>query len=238
MLALIVAHERDKPILELCIDGIRKHCVGVNRIVVISKSQLSNSAEWMDESTFPFSFQDVASIVGNTNRTGWFFQQLLKLYALSILNEELGIVVDADTVFLRNVTFTTNDKKLLFNTGTEYHQPYFGHISRLLPDLKKMSNLSGICHHMIYSRILLDRMFKQVERIHKKPFWKCMLQCVDPAHYEASGMSEYELYFNWVLKYAPEHYQIRQLSWKNSKDYKPSYATSFDYISIHWYIRK
>ena len=237
MIAIIVAHERDTPILELCIGGIQNNCKDISRIIVISKTQLTNSAEWLNEDTFPFSYEDVAKIIGNTGRVGWYFQQLLKLYALQVLNQDTGLVVDADTVFMRPVSFTKNGK-LLFNVGSEHHIPYFEHIRSLIPGLEKQTNYSGICHHIVFSKLVLERIFLQVEEIHKQPFWKSMLKYVHPTHYEKSGMSEYELYFNWVLKYEPHTYNIRQLSWKNAGSYNKQDSLLFDYVSIHWYIRK
>lgn len=235
MIGVIVAHERDLPILELCIKGIRDNCEDINRIVVISKFCLTPLAEWIDEAKFPFTYEDVSSIVGNTSRTGWYYQQLLKLYALDVLEAEECLIVDADTIFLQPVKFKENSK-CLFNFGSEYHIPYFHHISRLLPGLKRKVNVSGICHHIVFKKTILDHMRKKVSFLHKNiPFWKAMLLCVDPKEYLHSGMSEYELYFHYTLEHFPSEYSIRQLKWKNVS--KLPDDELFHYVSIHWYLR-
>ena len=44
-----------------------------------------------------------------------------------------------------------------------------------------------------------------------KAAWQILLEAVDPSQYNKSGMSEYEIYFNFVLKWFPEKYSFRQL---------------------------
>ena len=51
-----------------------------------------------------------------------------------------------------------------------------------------------------------------------------------------SGASEYEIYFNYMLKYYPNHIIIRKLNWKNTC--KLETDVNLDYISYHWYMRK
>ena len=51
-----------------------------------------------------------------------------------------------------------------------------------------------------------------------------------------SGASEYEIYFNYMLKYNPDKIQIRKLNWKNTNKLN-SNNRNYDYISYHWYMR-
>ena len=50
-----------------------------------------------------------------------------------------------------------------------------------------------------------------------------------------SGASEYEIYFNYMLKYHSDKIKIRKLNWKNANSIDEK--ENFDYISIHYYIR-
>jgi hypothetical protein len=104
---VIPVHERDKPILEHCINGVRKNLIGVRRIITVSKEKYTQNAEWIDEAIFPFSYDLVKSYRDNKS-TGWFFQQLLKMYSPIVIPDILpNEALDADKdpfykIFLKN----------------------------------------------------------------------------------------------------------------------------------------
>ena len=79
---VIPCHEKDIPLLDMCISGIRENGNNINRIFVVSKSAFTDQAEWFDETQFPFSYASINERVYHSQpgeRTGWIFQQLLKL---------------------------------------------------------------------------------------------------------------------------------------------------------------
>jgi nucleoside-diphosphate-sugar epimerase len=88
----------------------------------------------------------------------------------------------------------------------------------------------------------LNEIFNIVEAAHLKPFWEAFILCVNehrnhnPTMSE-SGASEYELYFNYMLKYHPEKIKIRELKWKNTKDISSIENEDYDYVSYHYYMR-
>ena len=195
----------------------------------------------ISESIFPFSLKTVEEYHGKSSRNGWFLQQLLKLYAGLVIPDILGryLVIDSDTFFLKPITFDKN----YFCYGTEYHQPYFEHLKKLLPSLEKMDpQKSGICHHQMFETKYLKELFTMVEQYHAEQsttnprFFEIFLKNVDPQHYTASGASEYEIYFNFMLKYHPDQVILRPLRWCNA----PYIVTNanLDYVSCHWYIRQ
>lgn len=151
---------------------------------------------------------------------------------------ETYLVIDADTYFLRPVSFIKNNK-FLFNPGSEYHIPYFEHMLKLHPTLvRKYEKLSGISHHMIFNSKHIQDMFTLIENAHKnQPFWVVFLTSVDPKNYVYSGASEYELYFNFMIEYAYDNFQIRPLKWENVSK-PPTGPVDLDYVSCHWYMRR
>jgi hypothetical protein len=192
----------------------------------------------VNEDTFPFSIQTIANYHGKRSRNGWYLQQLLKLYAGKVITGILDkyLVIDADTFFLKPTTFFL-DGKCLYNYGTEYHIPYFEHMKELSQDLtKQINNKSGICHHMIFETKYINELFDIIEKIHNDTFYNIFLKNVSPKHYEYSGASEYEIYFNYILKYHPNEITIRYLPWANSSVF--SNNNNYNYISVHWYSRK
>ena len=61
------------------------------------------------------------------------------------------------------------------------------------------------------------------------------LECIDPNEKLKSGASEYEIYFNYLLLYHKNEFEIRNLKWINTKNF--FYYNQFDYISCHWYLQ-
>jgi hypothetical protein len=193
----------------------------------------------VDESIFPFRMADVITYHNGVNwRNGWYLQQLLKLYAGFVIPGILPtyLVVDADTVFLKPTTFIGPDGKFLFNTGLEYHPPYFAHMESLHPTLKKYIRESGICHHMLFNRNYVEKMMNLVEEYHNngQKFWQIFLQKVTDIL--GSGASEYEMYFNYMIFNHRDVIRIRPLYWRNAPQLIEN--ANFDYVSIHHHMRK
>jgi len=237
--------EKDLDTLELCIDGIRKYGKGVRRIIVVSEKRLTEHAEWFDENSYPMKKEDIARVLhGNDNpkqaRVGWVFQQFLKLYAPFVIPDisENVLLLDSDTIFLRDVEFIDEDGTALYNVGTEYYKPYFDQQARLFPGLPKINSMySGICHHMLIQRAFVEEMMGEIEALHGMPFWEAVLTTMDK---DLKAFSEYELYFNYIF-WKKKPVRIRGLRWANIckinriNKYR---RRKFDYVSAHVWMRK
>jgi len=244
------------------IDHVSKFVQGFRRIFVISYDAdiILNGCSVINENIFPFKMQDVAKYFakhqGKCNRNGWYFQQLLKLYAGQVVPNILPdyLVIDADVFFLKPVSFYNKVKMMdssgtkeymetFFTVGLEYHVPYFEHIHRLHPSLKKEFNTySGISHHMMFSTFYLKEMMTMIENFHGSGlFWQIFIESVkehlkySPSNLE-SGASEYELYFNYMIQYHPDLVHIRQLKWQNVSCKIESFDLDLDYVSLCWYM--
>jgi hypothetical protein len=71
------------------------------------------------------------NITGTSERSGWYFQQFLKMaYAYKC---QCGhyLIWDSDTIPLNKIIFWDNNGKCLFTMKTEYHIPYFKTIKKL-----------------------------------------------------------------------------------------------------------
>lgn len=226
----------------------KKNIVGYRNIYLVTKLVKEcvelklDDCIIIDESVFPFTIKDVENSHTKQTRNGWYLQQLLKLYAGRTIPGILGLylTIDADTFFVKPVSFINDSGKPLFNYGTEYHRPYFDHMNLMHTSLTKIfPDKSGICHHMLFDRECLDQLFKLVEVANgSKNFWEIFLDSVAQCNRLYSGASEYEIYFNFMLKYHSDKILIRKLNWINtgSSDLL-SKNTSYDYISMHWYMR-
>lgn len=251
---VIVSHAKDKDTLDLCIQGIKENCDQVRRIIVVSAKRLSKNAEWFNEKGFPFSVDDVALEIGrgdqatadkvfkgHTRKPGWYYQQLLKLYASFIIPHISSnvLVVDADTIFLNPVTFLNHSHGGLFCLN--HHPPmnhYFAHAERLVPGYKRIyPEVYSVCHHMLFQKPILKDLFNTVENHHQMKFWKAFCRCVSLEG--RKGASEYEIYYNFALRYT-DQVELRELLWVNSgepnrmDEYK---AIGYHFVAFHTYMR-
>jgi hypothetical protein len=198
----------------------------------------------VDENIFPF--KDFISEYffthnGKKNRNGWYFQQLVKLYAGVYIENILDnyLVVDADVFFMKPINFMENDKPI-FTLGDEHHIPYFIHMNVLHENLLKSHDKSGICHHMLFSKKYINEIFELVEEKHKNPFWQVFILSVQEHKNHSldaddSGASEYEIYFNYMVKYHNNNIVTRNLTWGgvSINDYESKrFNQDSDYISV------
>jgi hypothetical protein len=203
-----------------------------SEIVIITKDLVEiEGCKILTEDKFPFSIKDFEKF---GDRAGWYFQQLLKIYAPIILNLDNFVIIDADTIILKQIDFF-KDNKINFNFGSEYHNPYFQHMKKVF-GLDKQVNVSGICHLMPMKKFIVEDLISKVELLHQKTFWKVMIDNVDVKDYYGSGMSEYEMLFNFTIKYHPSHFTINPLKWRNLNN-KNQITNDLDYASIHWFMR-
>lgn len=250
---VIPSTEKDLVTLELCLAGIKENGKGIRRIIVVSKTKLTDKAEWFDEASYPFSYQEITEALAKgdlegkkvlelSGRTGWYLQQLLKLYAPLVIPgiSSNVLILDSDTIFLNPVTFLNEHFAGMYNPGCEYHPAYFNHASRLHPEIYKLFGwYSGISHHMIFQKPVVQELLERVETLHSAPFWKVFCQLVEPENYAFSGASEYEIYFNYLFSRTDQP-SIRLLKWKNINKLSEIpllKEEGFHYVSAHSYHR-
>ena len=221
--------------IDLMLEYTNKNIQGFRKIFVIAKDKkFTSNVEFISEDIFPFNFDTLKKYLGDNNRIGWYFQQLLKFYTgshLPVLDNYL--IIDSDTFFLKPTTFFKN-KLPLYNVGTEYHTPYFIHMNKLHPTLNKKTKHSGICHHMMFQKDKLKILFDLVEKHHNKTFYQVFLESVPKDQILGSGASEYEIYFNFLLTYFEKDITIRELKWLNHSGIPVN--EDYDYVSCHWYL--
>lgn len=252
---VIVAHPKDKETLGYCIEGMKENCKKTRRIIVISSEKLTDQAEWFDENEFPFNQSDVGKAIvrgkGNNKKgqeflrrsrrgPGWYFQQLLKLYAPFVIPNISSnvLVIDADTIFMNPVNFLNDALGGLFCfSRAEARKGYLKHAERLVPGYQRIyPEVYSVCHHMLFQRAILEDLFCLVEQYHKTPFWKAFCACVD---LQEAGASEYEIYYNYALRQT-EQVQLRELIWSNSshlderEDFK---RAGYHFVAFHSYMK-
>ena len=252
---VIPAIAKDLRTLDLCIEGITANGSDVRKIYVVSPEKLTDKAEWVDEKSYPFTKYDVALhlcqmdeerakqfLNEKPNWVGWYYQQLLKLYAPFVIPDISSnvLILDSDTIFLKPVKFLTPKGAGLYNPGKLCVESYFVHARKMLPGFKRLNKkYAGICHHMLYQKPVLLDLFKKTEHYHKRPFWKAFCLSTNTNNLCTQGASEYEIYFNYVFARTPQ-VKLRFLKhadcWTNApeiKDLNYYRKKGYDYASFH-----
>lgn len=227
-------------LVDILVQYTKQNVIGFRNIYLVSYDDTLavNGCITISENTYPFSKTDIVSIMGPECRQNWYLQQLLKLYAVFVIPDILDnvLIIDSDTFFLKPTQFFDDNDCALHYYMNEKHEPYFAHMNRLHPTLKRvLENKSGICHHMMLQKPYLSELFELVKEHHNMDFWKAFYHCV--VEYNTSGASEYEIYFNFMLKYHPDKIQLRELRHKDIQHFQEIYNNIYDYVSYHWHGR-
>lgn len=248
---VIPCADKDIETLELCIEGIRQNGKDIRRIIVVSPDKLTEKAEWFDEKNYPFTKFDLALQIlgseegvrtGDLSRLGWVYQQFLKLYAPLIIPHISSnvLMLDSDTIFLNPVEFLGPSGEGLYNIGNQHYMPYFHHATRLIPGFQRVfPEHSGICHHMLFQRAVIEDLFAMITSQHQMEPWKAICHCVDTNEFNMHCMSEYEIYFNFIFLRTGQM-QIRPLRWKDwaKLNHLVTYKQQgLHYVSCHHYSR-
>ncbi len=247
---------KDAATLNLCIEGIKKNGKNIRRVIVVSPVRLTERAEWFDQKNYPFTKYDVGLAIfrgdrdkaawfeSKCPRAGWIYQQLLKLYAPLTIPEISSnvLILDADAVFLKPVEFLGPLGGGLYNPGTDWWSPYFQHMEALLPGFcRYYRQHSGIAHHMLFQRCVIEDLFRAIESQHGCEPWKALCRCINISYIEHSCISEYEIYFNYVFR-KTDQVALRPLKWGEGRDFSEralsNYTSNnFDYAVFHSWLR-
>lgn len=196
--------EKDLHILPLCLEGIRKnvlHTIDSIYIVAPKSKKIKtfcddNQLIYINENqVLGYGAQDVNFITDDgTNRSGWIFQQLLKLSA-SIGKNPYYLVIDADHILLKPHVFITQKEKYVFYQSLECHLPYYYNIQSILGYFPS-TFLSYVTHKMIFNRKDVIEMQKRIEERHSGKWDTIIINSLDKN--EKSPFSEYELFGSYI----------------------------------------
>ena len=134
-------------------------------------------------------------------RIGWYLQQLLKLYAGRVIGLGDFVLLDSDLVWFKDIKFfndthhspassssslsTTSasvqpysGRRYNYVTSSQYHGAYLAILERIagVPFLANQPvHRSGVCHHMVVVKSIMDDLIRRSEEIHALPFWQVLL---------------------------------------------------------------
>lgn len=222
---------KDLKIFPLCLEGIHR-CVPhpIKDIYIVAPPQdeikkfcEDNKLVFVDESSvFGFNPNDIKLIVPGDggkprDRSGWFFQQLLKLSG-KVGTCRYYLCIDADHILIRPHVFLTEDRKTVFYMTYEHHQPIIDHLHRFLPDLK-LDNLSYVDHKMLFDKEQLALLHEKISQRWGKPWLEASIESYDKTLATPSAFSEFEIYGNFVQDKIRRPWLQKRLRYTKLADY-------------------
>jgi hypothetical protein len=200
---LIPAIEKDLATLPYVIDAVRthvKHPIGEILILAPKKQLLidfcrARGCTFIDENTvLPITKTDIHYRSRTWERSGWLFQQLLKLNGDKLCTADYFLVIDAYTVLIAPHRFREKGKTIFYSRDWS-HPQYFATYKKLM-GRKATSDSSFVTHYMLFERSQLHRMKKEIEAKHQKPWYSAILHSIDGT--KQFAFSEFETYGNYL----------------------------------------
>lgn len=202
----IIKHIKPKAIVVISSNEVKKKLSDYKNIIFLDEDNLVNGLD----------FQNIEILIkkchGNPKRSGWYFQQFLKMAYAFCCEEDCYLLWDADTVPLRDIEFIKDDKYIL-DLKSEYHKPYFTTIKKLI-GIDKVLRESFICEHMIIDKDIMKELICLIEKnknIDGIYFWEKILHSIIRKDIDMNGFSEYETYGSYSLRNYPERFCFRKL---------------------------
>jgi hypothetical protein len=247
-------HAKDLGVLPLCLRGIRDYLrpaparifiVGRERPTFLDPLFRDSGVEFLNESSVipGLALADMPRISGAAgDKTGWYFQQLLKWGVSRFAEGDFYCVVDADCVFIAPVDLREGDKYILYR-GDQYELSYFQTYEKLLGYLPEKQH-SFIVDFMIMDRSAVAEIVATIEgRHHPKRWHRAILDIVDP---DRNSFSEFETCGYYMSRFRPHQFVSRAGSGTclpNSEIYKhgeiqaSAASRGFTSISYHSYLK-
>ncbi len=220
--------EKDLQTLPLCLRGIQE---GINHPIraiylvapptpALIRFAEANNLRFVDEQTvLGYTPKEIGFITDKgENRSGWIFQQLLKLSAC-IGTCRHYITIDADHILLCPHTFITPDHSYVLYRSREYYPPYRRNIVQLLGECRtSVFDLSFIAHKMVFDRERVVQLQQTLSERHHTTWDKAIVGSLNRS--VISPFSEFETYGNFLH---PSLY--RSLPWREkSIQFSPAHT--------------
>ncbi|WP_019911746.1 DUF6492 family protein [Paenibacillus sp. HW567] len=200
---LIPAIEKDLATLRHVIDGLRRHVRHpISNIYIVSPNSTRirslctrKGCIFVNETTvLPFTKKDIHYSSPRWNRSGWLYQQLLKMNGDHICRESFFLVIDADTVLIKPHRFRSGGKSIFYCRN--WSQPEYFRTYRKLLGTAAPSPKSFVTHYMLFEKAKLAGLKRKIEARHGVSWHAAILRSIDKRR--QFGFSEFETYANYV----------------------------------------
>ena len=206
---VFVAADQDLEVLPLAVEGVRRnlrHPIKDILIIAPADSELRQLAPKLgcryicEDDVIPLRKRDIQYTVKGVDRSGWLFQQFLKLGADAFVGTDRYLVVDADTILIKPQIFVAGDSDVLLHSE-EYYHSYFSAYEYLVNSEVK-TRVSSVAHQILFHRSRLLSLKSRMEQVGNAPWYISIINASDLT--DLSCVSEYETYGQWCIAHYPE----------------------------------
>lgn len=210
ILVVIPATSNHKPVVEISIERLMRRFPQATFLVVCPSPDAftnlrdNNVCIAADDEFAPVIRPILAAALSpaKTHLVGWYYQQFLKYAVVAKAREARVLVVDADTIVMRDI----QHRPSAFFTSKERHEPYFEHFRRLFGETAPFK-ASAITNFMWFSPDTLREMLFEIQERHNNTWWKVIVDIAN--NISADGaFSEYETYANWFSLRNGHHTEV------------------------------
>lgn len=222
------------------------------RIIIIADEEVRQDfseftqVEFIDENQMlpGLNYDSVNEIINDrypkaSRRTGWYFQQFLKLGYARICKSEYYLSWDSDTIPLKGVTFTDDQGRPYLDTvpWVVEDKAYTDTIDLLWSDgsVKNLIHKSFITEHMLFRTQIVKQMLNEIETNQKiigESFFEKILYTIPQRQLNLSGFSEFETYAAYVQSRHSDVYHLRE--WKNLRNGKIFFGSKPTNNQLTW----
>lgn len=162
-------------------------------------------------------------ISGTERRSGWYFQQFLKMGYARICKDDYYLIWDADTIPIKNIDFFDESGKpyLDYREYVKYDECFFRTQDLLFPDkyLHKQLKDSFICEHLLVNVTIMNELLDDLAAngaAGNDTFFENVMYVIPKDIINLSGFSEFETYAAYVLKKHGDTHTLRY--WRNLRN--------------------
>jgi len=246
---LIPAIEKDLETLPYVIDSVKKHVKHpIGRILIVAPKRRRmielckiKKCKFVDENTvLPITKKNIHFRSKKWERSGWLFQQLLKMSGDTLCTSDYFLVIDADTVLIRPHVFTAGNKTVFYCRG--WSQPEYFKTYRKLLGKKPSSRSSFVTHYMLFKRSKLAQLKRTIQSKHQTSWHTAIIRKMDKS--KQFAFSEFETYGNFLYSMNPSGVILKKALNKSLNmnigqiTQKRVYELSRKYRSISFHKRK
>lgn len=158
------------------------------------------NCRFVDENTvLPITKKDIHYGTKKWERSGWLFQQLLKMSGDTLCSSDYFLVIDADTVLIRPHVFKAGNKTVFYCRN--WSQPEYFKTYRRLLGKKASAPTSFVTHYMLINKAKLAQLKRKISANHQSSWYSAILRKMDKS--KQFAFSEFETYGNFLYSNNP-----------------------------------
>ena len=148
------------------------------------------------------------------SRTGWYYQQFIKMEYHKLCEGDYYLCWDADTIPLKHIEMFHSSGQPYLDIKTEHINSYFDTLKNLF-GYGKVIKESFISEHMLFNKSFMSEMINDILKTDMKgnTFYEKIFSAVEQPF---NGFSEFETYGSWIAHKHPDKYKLRH--WKSLRN--------------------